>query len=110
MWLLAAVLLTAACGSVAETSNGAGIGAGQSVDGPAPVSAPGSARCPIDGLPEGSVPDGFATAWVLRCSQVERPVTGDGRWWFQVEEGGDTGLAALLAALSRPDETAPPGR
>jgi len=106
--LVTAVLLTAACGSV-ETSNGMGIGARQSVDGTAPVSAAGSARCPIDGLPEGSVPDGFATAWVLRCSQVERPVTGDGRWWFRVEERADTGIDRLLAALNRPDEATPAG-
>jgi len=106
--LVTAVLLTAACGSV-ETSNGMGIGARQSVDGPAPVTAPGSARCPIDDLPEGSVPDGFATAWVLRCNQVERPVTGDGRWWFRVQERADTGIDRLLAALSRPDEATPAG-
>ena len=107
--LVAAILLTAACGSATGATNGMGVGAEQSVDGPAPISAPGSARCPIDGLPERSVPDGFATAWVLRCSQVVRPVTGDGRWWFRIEERADTGIAPLLAALRRPDQTAPPG-
>ena len=107
-WLATALLLTAACGSV-TVSNGMGVSGERSSDGPAPVSAAGSARCPIDGLPEGSLPDGFATTWVLRCSQVVRPVPGDGRWWFRVEERADTGLAPLLAALSRPDQTAPPG-
>jgi len=98
-WLATALLLTAACGS--------GDGAGST--GPAPVSGPGSARCPIDGLPEGTVPAGFATAWVLRCSDVVRPVPGEGRWWFRVTERADTGIDRLLAALSRPDEDSPPG-
>jgi hypothetical protein len=72
------------------------------------VSGPGSAHCPI-GQPEGSVPAGFATVWVLRCSDVVRPVAGDGLWWFRIEERADNGIEPLLAALGRPDETAPPG-
>ena len=94
--LVAAALLTAACGSAT--------GSGSTGDGPAPVSGPGSARCPFDGLPEGTLPAGFETAWVLRCSNVVRPVTGHGRWWFRVEERAHTGLDPLLAVLRRPDE------
>jgi hypothetical protein len=105
--LVAAVLLTAACGSATRT--GSGLGITSTGDGPAPVSAPGSARCPIEGLSEGSVPAGFVTAWVLRCSQIERPVAGDGRWWFRVDERADTGLDPLLAVLRRPDERMRPG-
>jgi hypothetical protein len=97
--LVAAVLLAAGCGS----GNGAGS------TGPAPVSRPGSARCPIGGLPEGTVPAGFAPAWVLRCTNVVRPVPGHGRWSFEVEERADTGIDRLLAALSRPDEATPRG-
>jgi hypothetical protein len=107
--LVAAVLLTAGCGSATGPGNGSGQGSGSTGDGPAPVSGPGSARCPIEGLPEGTVPAGFATAWVLRCSQVERRVAGAGRWWFRVEERADTGLDALLAALRAPDGTIRPG-
>jgi hypothetical protein len=97
--LVAAVLLVAGCGS----------GSGSGSTGPAPVSAPGSARCPIDGLPEGTVPDGFTTAWVLRCNDVVRPVPGEGRWLFRVTERAGTGIDRLLAALSRPDEDSPRG-
>ena len=100
-WLVAAALLTAACGI--------GSGDGAASTGPAPVSGPGSARCPIDGLPEGTVPAGFATAWVLRCNDVVHLVPGEGRWWFRVTERADTGIDRLLAALSRPDEDSPPG-
>lgn len=105
--LVVAVLVTAACGSAPGT--GSGIGSESTGGGPAPVTRPGSAHCPISDLPEGSVPAGFATAWVLRCSQVVRPVTGDGRWWFSIEERADTGFEPLLAALRRPDEVMPPG-
>jgi hypothetical protein len=102
--LVAAALLTAACG----TATGTGSGLGSAGDGQAPVGRPGSAHCPIS-LPEGSVPAGFATAWVLRCSEAVRPVSGNGRWWFDVEERTDSGLGPLLAALRRPDEAMPPG-
>jgi hypothetical protein len=111
--LVVAVLLTAACGpavgSAPGTAPGTGSGSGSTGDGPAPVSGPGSARCPIESLSEGSVPAGFVTAWVLRCSQIERPVAGEGRWWFRVEERAETGIDPLLAALRRPDETMRPG-
>ena len=104
--LAVAALLAAGCGS---TVTGSGPGRGSTGDGPAPVSAPGRAHCPIQNLPEGSVPAGFATAWVLRCTEAVRPVAGDGRWWFDVEERADTGLEPLLAALRAPDQTQPPG-
>jgi hypothetical protein len=98
--LVAAVLLTAACG----TTTGTG-----STEASALVAGPGSAHCPIEGVPEGPVPTRVAAAWVLRCSEVVRTVPGDGRWWFRVEERADTGIDRLLAALRRPDRTAPPG-
>ena len=109
--LATAVLLTAACGSATgvATATGPGTASGSAGGSPAPVSGPGSARCPIERLPEGSVPAGFAALWVLRCTDVVRSVTGDGLWWFRLEERADTGIDPLLAALRRPDETPPRG-
>ncbi len=55
------------------------------------------------------IPDGFSTMWVLRCGDTLRAVTGNGTWFFRIEERADTGTVALVSALRRPDEQTPPG-
>jgi hypothetical protein len=55
------------------------------------------------------LPDGFRTTWVLRCGDQVRSVSGQGRWWFRIEERADTDAAELAAALRRPDEHSRPG-
>ena len=112
-WTVAAVVavlvVVTACGSpVASDSPDAAPAA------PVPAAPVGAAACPTTAqLPapgiERPLPAGFTTAWVLRCSDEVRAVSGRGKWWFRVEERADTGAAELVAALRRPDEPRPPG-
>ena len=72
----------------------------------AAVHCPTSAKTPampLEPEPTQPVPAGFATAWVLRCTDQLRSVPGQGLWWLRVEERADTDAPALMAALRRPD-------
>ena len=103
-----AVLLAAtACGSRHADDPGR-------VAAAAPAAAGAAVHCPTTPqLPapqtEQPLPDGFTTAWVLRCGDQVRAVSGQGRWWFRIEERADTDAAELVAALRRPDAHRPPG-
>ena len=102
---VALLLAATACGSRIVSDSRAAAPA-------APVRA--AAHCPTTmQLPalgiEQPVPAGFTTAWVLRCGDEVRAVSGQGKWWFRIEERADTDAAGLVAALRRPDEHRPPG-
>lgn len=83
----------AACGNAAANA-------------PVKVAAFGSAACPAEGNPgpdRGAVPDGFVTAWVLRCS-VQVVDIRDGEMTPTVAERADTPADELVAALRKPSD------
>lgn len=100
---LAAMLALTACGS--------GVTSEPAADAPAPVLA--AVHCPttteLPSAGQQPLPAGFTAVSVLRCSDEVRAVSGQGQWWFRVEERADTDAAALLAALRRPDGQASAG-
>ena len=66
----------------------------------------GNPACPTAGNPgpaRGAVPDGFVTAWVLRCS-VRILNVHDGAETPSVAERADTPAEELVAALRRPSD------
>lgn len=83
------------------------------------TAAPPSAPVPIEPVcPEGLVtpdigsvevhgrpiPDGFVTAWVLRCRGEVRDRPGEGRWLVAVSERADTAAPELVAELRKPSD------
>jgi len=108
---IAALLL----GVVAGCGRGAPAGERNSAD-MAPVWV--DAACPAQddtveplGMEEdrGGIPDGFTTAWVLRCRDEVRDVPGEGSWRVRVTERSDAPAAALVELLRRPSDPLPDG-
>jgi hypothetical protein len=95
---LATILLAvtlAACGSQAPSGNA-----------PVRAAAFGSPACPTADKPgpdRGAVPDGFVTAWVLRCSSTFFNLR-DGETIPPVGERADTPADELVAALRKPSD------
>ncbi|TWP46879.1 hypothetical protein FKR81_34290 [Lentzea tibetensis] len=52
----------------------------------------------------GSIPDGFATTWVLRCRTEVREIQGKGEWTIQIAERSDTNAQELVDQLRRPSD------
>jgi len=103
---VAVILVATACASSAGSGSGS-TSAGESTS-PAAVHCPTTPKL-SERTTEEPVPADFMTAWVLRCGDAVRAVSGEGRWWFRIEERADTDAAALVTALRKPDEQRPPG-
>jgi hypothetical protein len=50
------------------------------------------------------IPEGFATAWVVRCRDEIRDVPGKGKWTVSVVERADTPATELVAELRKPSD------
>ena len=50
------------------------------------------------------IPEGFATAWVLRCRGEVRPRPGEGKWLVALSERADTPATELVAELRKPSD------
>ncbi|TCO47358.1 hypothetical protein [Actinocrispum wychmicini] len=94
-WVTAVVLVVAGCGHATPTT-----GAGAAVE--------VTPTCPTDteNVTRGAVPDGFVTAWVLRCRSEVRDVPDKGKWAVRIEERADTAAPDLIAQLRRPSDPA----
>jgi hypothetical protein len=62
---------------------------------------PGVAGMPTERSP---IPDGFATAWVLRCRSETRDLPGKGKWTVSIVERADTPATELVAELRKPSD------
>jgi hypothetical protein len=105
---VAVVLAVTACGSRSADDPARPAAAAPAAADRAAVHCPTTPQLPAPQT-EQPLPEGFTTAWVLRCGDQERAVSGQGRWWFRIEERADTDAAELMAALRRPDAHRPPG-
>lgn len=95
-WMsLGLLVLVAGCGGADETL---------------PSAAPPvwtEATCPrslAEWSKTGGIPDGFTTAWVLRCGVDYQPTVSRGGWGVGPAERADTPAPELLAQLRRPSE------
>ena len=113
---LATGCATASTSTPAATGGASGTGAA-SASPPASASAsagpvtPGQPAC--SGWPSnvahGSLPVSFVPVAVIRCVTSYQMIPGKGQWEIATLERADQGLAPLLTALQRPNQTRPPG-
>jgi hypothetical protein len=67
-------------------------------------SCPGPLPGGVGSVEQVAVPDGFVTAWVLRCRTEVRTKVGEGEWAYQIFERADTDARELVEQLRRPSE------
>ena len=98
---LALAMVAAGCGKVPSSGEPVWVEPVCPKDGalgPGPV-APGQ-----EPTPRSVVPDGFVTAWVLRCRTEIRDLPSKGRWSVIVTERADTDAAELVEQLRTPSD------
>ena len=70
---------------------------------------PECAGWPVNATRSKTLPASFVPVAVIRCVTSFQIIPGKGQWETATLERADQGLAPLLTALQRPNETKPPG-
>jgi len=70
---------------------------------------PECAGWPVNATRSKTLPASFVPVAVIRCVTSFQIIPGKGQWETATLERADQGLAPLLTALQRPNETRPPG-
>jgi hypothetical protein len=70
---------------------------------------PACAGWPANAIHSKTLPASFVPVAVIRCVTDFQMIPGKGQWETATLERADQGLAPLLTALQRPNQTRPPG-